>query len=100
MDKQLYKCTHCGHIAHTKGAPCSAPDGDGHLYTERTRLMPNYGYWRTNTHPIGGDFRRAGKLGLKIVEVLRRIEPSYKGCDLEVRLENGDTAAIDSRHTN
>jgi len=60
------------------------------------RIKPKCGYWQTSSFPIGGDFRRAGTEGVKVVEIIRDIEPPCHGCSLEVRLESGKTAAVAS----
>jgi hypothetical protein len=63
------------------------------------RIKPGHGYWQTTTYPIGGCFRRAGADGVEIVGHKRLIEPPYKGCDIEVYLADGNTAAVAQRYT-
>ena len=60
----------------------------------RQYILPKHGYWDTTHYPIGGSFRRAGPDGIGIVGRKRDIDPPYKGCDIEVYLEDGTTAAI------
>jgi len=66
---------------------------------EPIRLKANYGYWRTNHYPIGGDFRRASVHGEIITRIIRDIDPPYKNCDIEVELADKTTAAINSQNT-
>ncbi|MHC4271999.1 MAG: hypothetical protein ACYST2_06775 [Planctomycetota bacterium] len=63
---------------------------------QKHRIKPNHGYWRTNSFPIGGDFHRAGNEGIEIAELIRDIDPPYRGCSIEVQLANGDRAAVSS----
>ena len=63
------------------------------------KIKPKCGYWLTTKYPIGGCFKRAGADGVEIAEVIRRIVPSYKGCTHEVRLADGNTAAVHGNYT-
>ena len=56
------------------------------------RIKPGYGYWATDSYPIGGSFHRAGPEGLPILSVLRSIEPPCKGCTMEVLTPRGKVA--------
>lgn len=62
------------------------------------RIKPGYGYWATDSFPIGGSFHRAGKDGLVIVEVLRDF-PKYKGANREGKTADGRKVAFDVAHT-
>jgi len=57
-------------------------------------LKGGYGYWETDVYPIGGCFRRAGKDGKPIAEILRTF-PKYKGVNTEVRFTDGTRGAVD-----
>lgn len=70
---------------------------DEYIPVTEKYLPAGYGYWKTNSYPIGGCFRRSA-VDVSITALIRGIVPPFKGCDLEVELENGDTAAINSHH--
>ena len=57
------------------------------------RLKGGHGYWQTDYYPVGGCFRRAGKDGKQIAEVLKTF-PSFKGVDTEVRFTDGTRGAV------
>lgn len=57
------------------------------------RINKGQGYWQTTHYPIGGCFRRAPEGGVEVTEVVREF-PLYKGTNVEVRLADGNTAAV------
>jgi hypothetical protein len=68
------------------------------------KLKKGSGYWRVNTFPIGGEFKRLPEDTI-IREIITVYHPekmsiaqfkSLKGCDRIVLLSNGDKAGISS----
>jgi len=43
------------------------------------RLKGGHGYWQTDYYPVGGCFRRAGKDGKQIAEVLKTSPAQTRG---------------------
>ena len=62
------------------------------------RIKGNIGIWYSDRYPIGGDFGRVDPLGHEISHVIRTINPPYHGCNIEVGLIGGRTAATNTQH--
>lgn len=55
-------------------------------------IPKGFGYYDTTHYPVGGAFRRASS-DTGILEIIRTF-PKYSGCNAEVRLITGKTAAV------
>lgn len=70
----------------------------------KTFLKSGIGYWRLNYYPIGGEFCRKN-IPLEILQIQRDYKKegipatACKGCTHQVKLSNGDIAAINMQYT-
>jgi hypothetical protein len=63
------------------------------------RIKAGYGYWKTDSYPIGGCFARAGESGVEIARITREFKPSVKGCNREALTTMGEKIAFHTEHT-